>query len=305
MLRHIISVGEFNRDLLLSFIQECAIFEGRDHPLLPDRKILATLFFEPSTRTRLSFESAMARLNGSCIGFADDKSTSVKKGETVYDSIRTIEKYADAIVIRHPLEGVARLAAEAVEDRIPVINGGSGAGEHPTQAMTDLYTIYKNFGRLTNLNIGYMGDLKYSRTVHSLIHALSFLENITHYFIPPDATLELDEDYLCPLKKNYSYVKRLSDVVDRLDVLYVTRLQVERFQDPLEYNRIMRSYQITPELLQNRKQKMIVMHPLPRNDEIHKSVDELNCSHYFQQAHNGVPVRMNLLYKLIEEGGLK
>lgn len=309
MLQHIISAKDFDAPILLKFISECERFESQNHPffLWTKPKILATLFFEPSTRTRLSFESAMIKIGGRCLGFADDKSTSTQKGESVYDTIRTTEGFADVILIRHPIDGTARLAAEATKLSTPIINGGDGSNAHPTQMLTDIYTIYKKLGRLDNIKIGYMGDLKYGRTVHSLVQALSHFDNVEHHFIPPDEELQIEPDHIeCLKDQNVNFVKNSSveAAIESLDVLYVTRLQKERFPDPMEYNRIMKNYQITPKTLSKTKPEFIVMHPLPRNEEIRRDVDDLPCSHYFQQAHNGVFARKALLYKLLAYGCL-
>lgn len=302
MLKHVISASDFDPDTLirlLSFSQkflDCRF-------VLPDPKILATLFFEPSTRTRLSFESAMLQIGGRCLGFSDDKTSSTSKGESLQDTIRTIEGYADIIVMRHPLDGAARLATAAVKSSIPIINGGDGSNSHVTQALTDLFTIRTEIGRLNKLKIGYMGDLKYGRTVHSLVHTMSMFENNVHYFIPPDSSLDIEEDHI-PANIRFMRVNNLQDIIEELDVLYVTRLQKERFPDPLEFDRIIRNYKITPESLRRAKNTLIVLHPLPRNQELSVEVDDLPYAKYFKQAHNGVVVRKAILWKLLTEGSL-
>jgi len=257
-------------------------------------KILATLFFEPSTRTRLSFESAMHRLGGSVIGFSSASSTSVKKGESLADTIRTVEQYSDVIVIRHPLEGAARLAAEVAE--VPVINAGDGSNQHPTQTLLDLYTIKRAFGRIDGLTIGLLGDLKYGRTVHSLAEALAFYD-VELYLISPEL-LRMPKHIVEELKERGVKVHETTDLegaIPELDVLYVTRIQRERFPDEEEYLKVKGSYQVNCKLLKNAKESLKVMHPLPRVDEIHPEVDGSEHALYFRQVFSGVPVRMALL----------
>ena len=256
-------------------------------------KVLATLFFEPSTRTRLSFESAMHRLGGAVIGFAEASSTSVKKGESLMDTIRTVENYADVIVIRHPREGAARLAAEVA--RVPVINAGDGANQHPTQTLLDLYTIKKEFGEIDGLNIALLGDLKYGRTVHSLAKALSYY-NVKLYFVAPKG-LEMPRHIVEEVSSKVEVVEtsKLEEVIPEIDVLYVTRIQKERFPDPAEYNTIKGSYRVDLKTLENAKDTLKVMHPLPRVDEIAYEVDNTKYSAYFRQVWSGIPVRMALL----------
>ncbi|WP_297437630.1 aspartate carbamoyltransferase [Thermococcus sp.] len=257
-------------------------------------KILATLFFEPSTRTRLSFESAMHRLGGSVIGFSSASSTSVRKGESLADTIKTVEQYSDVIVIRHSMEGAARLAAEVAE--IPVINAGDGSNQHPTQTLLDLYTIRRAFGRIDGLSIGMLGDLKYGRTVHSLAGALAFY-NIELYMISPEL-LRMPKHIVEEIRGRGVKVHEttnLEGAVPELDVLYVTRIQRERFPDEQEYLKVKGSYQVNCELLKKAKETLKVMHPLPRVDEIHPEVDKSEHALYFRQVFSGVPVRMTLL----------
>ena len=256
-------------------------------------KILATLFFEASTRTRLSFESAMHRLGGSAIGFAEAEITSVKKGENLADTMRVVESYADVIVVRHPLEGAARLAAEFAD--VPVINGGSGAEEHPTQALLDLYTIVKERGKIDGLNVALVGDLRYGRTVHSLAYALS-LYDVKLFFVSPDA-LRMRKEVLETIKEQIKATEKnsLEDVIEDVDVLYVTRIQKERFPDAAEYAKVRGSYKVDLKLLEKARKDMIVLHPLPRVDEIAPEVDGTAHAKYFQQVRNGVVTRMALL----------
>ncbi len=256
-------------------------------------KILATLFYEPSTRTRLSFESAMHRLGGTAIGFAEAEIASVKKGENLADTMRVVENYADVIALRHPLEGAARLAAEFAQ--VPVINAGSGAEEHPTQALLDLYTMKKELGRIDGLNIALAGDLRFGRTVHSLAYALSLYE-VNLYFISPEL-LRMRREVLDIISERIKIVETssLDEALPKLDVLYVTRIQKERFPDAAEYARVKGSYKIDNATLKNAKKGMIVLHPLPRVDEISSEVDSTAHARYFQQVWNGIVTRMALL----------
>jgi len=256
-------------------------------------KILATLFFEPSTRTRLSFEAAMHKLGGSTIGFAEAEIASVKKGENLADTVRTVENYADVIAVRHPLEGAARLAAEFA--KIPIINGGSGAEEHPTQALLDLYTIVKEKNEIDGLKIAFAGDLRYGRTVHSLAYALS-LYSIELYLVSPE-TLKMRREVLQTIKERIPVIEKtsLEKIIPLIDILYVTRIQKERFPDPAEYAKVKGSYKIDLKTLSDAKENLKILHPLPRVDEIASEVDNTPYARYFQQVWNGIVVRMALL----------
>jgi aspartate carbamoyltransferase catalytic subunit len=292
--RDIISIRDFSKDEILYVLKTAARMEKRPNPSLLRGKVMASLFFEPSTRTRLSFESAMTRLGGEVIGFAEPDNTSLKKGETLWDTIKMAEKYADVIVMRHPVEGAARHAAEAAS--VPVINGGDGANQHPTQTMLDLYTIMKSKGKIDGLNIGFLGDLKYGRTVHSLAIALShFRTNL--YFISPEA-LKMPDSYLEELdKKGIKYYEEsdMLKAIGRLDVLYATRIQKERFPDPLEYKKYAGVYKLDKTIIPHVKSSLKIMHPLPRVDEINPELDSTPYALYFEQAGNGIPVRQALL----------
>jgi len=260
-------------------------------------KLLGLLFFEPSTRTKMSFSAAMKRLGGDIVDMGPVDASSVKKGESLADTVRVIEGYADALVLRHPSEGSAKMAGEFVD--VPLINAGDGAGQHPTQTLLDLYTIRENAG-LDDLTIGVMGDLKYGRTVHSLAHALTNFEADQH-FISPE-TLALPRNVRYDLHEAGSSVKEHTDmeqILPSLDVLYVTRIQRERFPDESEYREVAGQYQIDAEVLEAAADDLVVMHPLPRVDEIAPDVDGTDHARYFQQAHNGVPVRMALLDQLL------
>ncbi|SFR41849.1 aspartate carbamoyltransferase [Halogeometricum limi] len=259
--------------------------------------VLGLCFFEPSTRTRMSFDTAMKRLGGRTVDMGPVDSTSVKKGESLADTVRVVEGYADAIVLRHPLEGAAKMASEFVD--VPVINAGDGAGQHPTQTLLDLYTIRENAG-LDDLTIGIMGDLKYGRTVHSLAEALTNFDARQH-FISPES-LQLPRSVRYDLHAAGAQVREhtaLDEVLSELDVLYVTRIQRERFPDENEYRKVAGQYQIDADDLSVAKDSLTVMHPLPRVDEIAPDVDDTRHAKYFEQAHNAVPVRMALLDMLI------
>ena len=258
-----------------------------------DGKIMATLFFEPSTRTKLSFESAMYRYGGNCLGFAEPKAASVQKGENLSDTVRVVESYADVLVIRHPLEGAARLAAEFAS--VPVINAGTGAEEHPTQAMLDLYTIRRELGKIDGLNIALAGDLRYGRTVHSLAYALS-LYNINLYLVSP-TLLRMRKEVLEEVSGRIKVqeFEELAKVLPKVDVLYMTRIQKERFGSLEDYEKVRGSYRLIASDLSQAKPEMIVMHPLPRVDEIEYTVDNTRHSKYFKQVWYGLLVRMSLI----------
>jgi aspartate carbamoyltransferase catalytic subunit len=291
--RDVLSILDFSREELEKLFEVTARIERGDlHPNLKG-KILATAFFEPSTRTRLSFETAMKRLGGSVIGFGAAEGTSVAKGENLADTIRMLDCYSDIIVIRHPMEGAAKLAAEVA--RVPVINGGDGSRHHPTQAMIDLYTIWKEFGRIDGLEIGLLGDLRYGRAASSLLYGLSkFRPKKVYLFSPPSLRVRREvKDFL--VKSGISLEEGEKLEIGNLDVLYVTRIQKERFPDPAEYEKVKGSYRLSVSSLEGAKEKLIILHPLPRVDEIDLEVDETKHARYFQQAANGVFVRMALL----------
>jgi aspartate carbamoyltransferase catalytic subunit len=258
---------------------------------LLDGRVVCTAFFEPSTRTRLSFESAAQRLGASVIGFSDPATTSSSKGETLEDTVRMLGAYADLIVMRHPKEGTARRAAAV--SAVPVVNAGDGPGEHPTQTLLDLYTMRKEKGAIAGLTVGLVGDLRYGRTVHSLVPALQRL-GATAVQIPAPG-LELPK----PLAGDVSTID-LEEAARTCDVLYVTRVQKERFADAAEYEKVKDAFVVNADLLQRTRSKAIILHPLPRIDEIHPDVDALPAAKYFDQARNGVPVRMAVLATLLE-----
>lgn len=288
-----------DREEIDALLTAAAKFDQREftgHEL--DGKILAVLFFEPSTRTRMSFSSAMMRLGGKILNLGSVEASSIAKGETLSDTIRVISGYADAIVLRHPKEGAARLASEVAT--VPVINGGDGAGQHPSQTLLDLFTIRKSM-RLENIDVGFQGDLRYGRTVHSLADALTKYNNIRLHTIAPeglDLPNHLKQD-LTDAGMEIIVHENIEEALPELDVLYVTRLQRERFPDPAAFANFAATYRITPDLLERAKPSMIVLHPLPRVDEIDPAVDSLPCAKYFQQAHYGVPVRMAMLHEVM------
>jgi len=293
--RDIISIKDFTREeidyvLKIAGAMEPVAKSGSD---ILQRKTLATLFFEPSTRTRLSFEAAMHKLGGSAIGFAEAEIASVRKGENLADTVRVVESYADVIVLRHPLEGAARLAAEFA--RVPIINAGSGAEEHPTQALLDLYTILKEKGRIDGLNIALMGDLRYGRTVHSLAYALS-LYDVRLHLVSPES-LRMRREVLEVIKEKIEVLQKteIEGILPEMDILYVTRIQKERFPDLAEYAKVKGAYKIDLETLKNAKKDMIILHPLPRVEEIAAEVDSTPHAKYFQQVWNGIVTRMALL----------
>jgi aspartate carbamoyltransferase catalytic subunit len=293
--RDIVSIADFTRDEINHILNVTASMEplAKNGSDILKGKILATLFYEPSTRTRLSFEAAMLKLGGSNIGFADADIASVKKGESLADTVRVVENYADVIALRHSLEGSAKLSAEF--SAVPLINGGSGAEEHPTQALTDLYTIRKEKGTIDGLKIAIIGDLRYGRTVHSLAYALA-LYNIELFLIAPES-LRMRKDVLETIKTKIPVTEgtNLDAILPQIDVLYVTRIQKERFPDASEYLKVKGAYKIDLKTLQGAKKDLIVLHPLPRVDEIAPEVDATPQAKYFQQVHNGIVVRMALL----------
>ena len=264
-----------------------------------DGKILATLFFEPSTRTRLSFESAMLSLGGKVLGFSSANSSSAAKGESVADTVRTVECYADIIAMRHPKEGAATVAASKVD--CPLINAGDGGHQHPTQTLTDLLTIHRLKGHLNNLTVGLCGDLKFGRTVHSLIRAMMRYENIKFVLVSPKELQVPDyiRDDLVRSGYEFEEVERLEDAIGKMDILYMTRVQRERFFNEEDYLRLKDSYILTPEKLKNAKQDLCIMHPLPRVNEISVAVDDDPRACYFKQVRNGRYIRMALIMKML------
>ena len=264
-------------------------------------KQLATLFFEPSTRTRLSFESAMLSLGGNTLGFSSAQSSSTVKGESIADTIRTVSSYVDIIAMRHPQEGAATIAATST--KVPVINAGDGTNRHPTQTLTDLMTIKAEKGKLSDFCIGMCGDLKYGRTVHSLVEALSRYENIKYVFISPKE-LKMPEEVLNILKQKnieYTEVESIEENILNLDILYMTRVQKERFKDEKQYERLKDVYILDKEKLKNAKKDLVILHPLPRVNEIAEEIDNDPRACYFKQVENGKYIRMALILKLLNQ----
>ena len=261
-------------------------------------KIMATLFFEPSTRTKLSFESAMYRLGGMSLGFAEAGTASTQKGENLSDTVKVVENYADILVIRHPLEGASRLAGEVAS--VPVINAGSGSEEHPTQAILDIYTMKRECGSVDDLKVAMVGDLRYGRTVHSLAYALSLYKNVRLFLVSPDL-LRMRREVLEDIGRNVEIEEGndLKKILNDVDVIYMTRIQKERFADPAEYETVKGSYRLTQADLRDAKRNSIVMHPLPRVDEIDADVDNTSHARYFKQVWYGLLVRMGLLSLLL------
>lgn len=293
--RDIVSIKDFSREEIDYVLETADVLEPMAKTGSQELrgKIMATLFFEPSTRTKLSFESAMYRFGGNCLGFAEPNAASVHKGENLADTVRVVENYADVLVIRHPLEGAARLAAEFAS--VPVINAGTGAEEHPTQAMLDLYTMKKEFGRIDGLNVALVGDLRYGRTVHSLAYALSQYD-INLYLVSP-TLLGMRKEVMEEVKHRVKVEESadLSKILPRVDALYMTRIQKERFGSLEDYEKVKGSYRLTIEDLSKAKSQMRVLHPLPRVDEISYDVDNTSHAKYFKQVWYGLLVRMSLI----------
>ena len=304
--RSLVSIDDFSREEIIGILDLAEEFEKQPVRTLLEGKVIATLFYEPSTRTRLSFESAINRLGGKIVGFSDSSSSSVSKGETLHDTIKMVSAYSDLIVMRHPLEGSSRFASEI--SSVPVINAGDGANQHPSQTMLDLYSIRKTQGSLDNLNIFMVGDLKYGRTVHSLMMAMSRW-NATFNFISPEE-LKMPDEYKLYLDniglKYYEHID-FTDIISKADIIYMTRVQKERFSDPMEYEKVKNVYVLRNSMLKNTKPNMRILHPLPRVNEIHTDVDSNPKAYYFEQALNGVFTRQAILCSLlgINPGGQK
>ena len=292
--RSLVSIAQYTREKILYMLDMAKEFEKKPNRKLLEGRVVATLFFEPSTRTRLSFETAANRLGARVIGFTDPKVTSSSKGETLKDTILMVSNYADIIVMRHYLEGAARYASEVAP--IPIVNAGDGANQHPSQTMLDLYSIYKTQGTLENLNIYLVGDLKYGRTVHSMIQAMRFF-NPTFHFIAPDE-LRMPEEYKQYCEENHiKYIEHTEfneDVIADADILYMTRVQRERFTDLMEYERV-NVYILKNDMLKNTRPNLKILHPLPRVHELAYDVDENPKAYYFQQAKNGLYAREAIL----------
>jgi len=298
MPKSLISIQDFSKDEILHILDVAQEFEANREQNFLAGKVVACLFFEPSTRTRLSFEAAVNRLGARVIGFPDNRNTSQTKGETLEDTIKIVSNYVDMIVMRHPMAGAADIAASVAS--VPVINAGDGANQHPTQTLLDLYSIKKTQGRLEGLEIDMVGDLKYGRAVHSLVDALR-LFNPRFTFTSPEE-LDMPKKYLEMLDKEgipYRQVDRIEDGLDTCDILYMTRVQQERFPDMDEYNKVKDVYRLTASMLDGVKPGMKIMHPLPRVNEIATDVDDTPYAYYFQQAGGGMYVRMAIISYLL------
>ena len=295
----LVSISDFSKEEILELLDNMRYFEANPNRRLLEGKVVATLFFEPSTRTRLSFETAVNRLGGRVIGFSDASTTSSSKGETLKDTIKMVGNYVDLIIMRHYLEGAARYASEV--SRVPVINAGDGANQHPSQTMLDLYSIYKTQGKLTDLTITMVGDLKYGRTVHSLLMAMYYF-NPTFNFVACDE-LKMPQEYkdFCD-QHGIKYTETTDfseEVINNSDIIYMTRVQRERFTDLMEYERVKNLYTLHNSMLDGSKDNVRILHPLPRVNEISQDVDDNPKAYYFQQAQNGLYARQAILCKLL------
>jgi aspartate carbamoyltransferase catalytic subunit len=298
--KSLISIHDYSKENYLRIIDLAGEFEKNhgNYSTLLNGKVIATLFFEPSTRTRLSFESAVQKLGGRIIGFSEAGTSSVSKGETLKDTIKTVSQYADLIVMRHPIEGSARWASEVAD--VPIVNAGDGANQHPTQCLLDLFTIRQTQGKLDDLTITMVGDLKYGRTVHSLIQAMLYFKPTFHFVSPEE--LKMPNEYKMLLKEHnipFFEHKELSEVMKISDIVYVTRVQRERFSDPMEYEKVKNAYILTNNMLDGAKNNMKILHPLPRVNEINEDVDNSEHAYYFQQALNGVYTRMAIITSIL------
>ncbi len=297
-MKSLVSITDFSKEEILKIMELAASFEADPHQQTLSGKVIASLFFEPSTRTRLSFESAINYLGGRVIGFSGVSNTSVAKGETLHDTITTISNYCDMIVMRHHIEGAARYASEI--SKVPVVNAGDGANQHPSQTLLDLYSIKKTQGKLDGIKIMMVGDLKYGRTVHSLLQAMSHF-NTQFIFVAPEE-LAMPDEYKLYLKQrglSYKETARIEDDIDNVDIVYMTRVQRERFSDPMEYERVKNIYILKNSMLADTKDNMRILHPLPRVNEIDRDVDTNPKAYYFKQTENGVYTRMAIISYLL------
>lgn len=298
MPKSLISIHDFTKEEILHILEVAKEFESNRSQKILDGKVIACIFFEPSTRTRLSFETAANRLGARVIGFSDVNNTSITKGETLKDTIKMVTNYVDLIVMRHPLEGSARYASEVAS--VPVINAGDGANQHPSQTLLDMYSILQTQGTLDGLKINMVGDLKYGRTTHSLLQAMSHF-NTEFIFTAPDE-LAMPEEYKHFLRERgipFTETDKIENYLDETDILYMTRVQQERFTDIMEYERVKDVYRLQASMLKNAKSNMKILHPLPRVSEIAQDVDETSHAYYFKQAENGLYVRMAIIAYLM------
>ncbi|MFI3288070.1 MAG: aspartate carbamoyltransferase [Rikenellaceae bacterium] len=300
MRKSLVSINDFSKEEILHILDLAEGFEKNHNQSLMGGSVVASLFFEPSTRTRLSFETAACRLGGKVIGFSDANATSVSKGETLNDTIKVISNYVDMIVMRHPAEGAARYASEVAS--VPVVNAGDGANQHPTQTLLDLYAIKKTQGRLDNINIMMVGDLKYGRTVHSLLQALSHFSPSFTFVAPKE--LEMPQEYKEFLKAKGIEYYETEDIMEKMsecDIIYMTRVQGERFADKAEYERVKDAYILSGSMLKDTKETVKILHPLPRVNEIALDVDSSEKAYYFEQARGGVFARQAVMTYLSVE----
>ena len=296
--KSLISIGDFSKEEILHVLETAREFEQNKEQKFLEGKVIASLFFEPSTRTRLSFETAINRLGAKVIGFSDASNTSQSKGETLKDTIKMVSNYVDMIVMRHPLEGSSRYASEVAS--VPVVNAGDGANQHPSQTLLDLYSIMQTQGRLDSLTINMVGDLKYGRTTHSLLQAMSHF-NPKFIFTSPEE-LKMPKEYKTFLDSKgiaYEETTSLEDHLNDCDILYMTRVQQERFTDPMEYERVKDVNRLSASMLTDVKENMKILHPLPRITEIDQDVDDTPYAYYFKQAENGLYVRMAIISYLL------
>lgn len=295
----LVSIADLSKGELLHILRQAEYFEEHPNSKILDGKVVATLFFEPSTRTRLSFETAVNRLGGRVIGFSDASTTSSSKGETLHDTIKMVSNYVDIIVMRHFLEGAARYASEVTD--VPVVNAGDGANQHPSQTMLDLYSIYKTQGKLTDLTITMVGDLKYGRTVHSLLQAMSYF-NPTFNFVACNE-LQMPKEYLKFCDDHgikYTITTDFSpEIINQSDILYMTRVQRERFSDIMEYEKVKNLYTLNNSMLEGSRDNLRILHPLPRVNEIAYDVDNNPKAYYFDQARNGLYARQAILCRAL------
>ncbi len=297
--RSIVSIKDLGKEELLDLLHTAELFERNPNRKILDGKVVATLFFEPSTRTRLSFETAVNRLGGRVIGFSDPAATSTSKGETLKDTIKMVSNYADLIVMRHYLEGAAQYASEVTD--VPVINAGDGAHQHPSQTLLDLYSIYKTQGKLDGITLTMVGDLKYGRTVHSLLEALSHFNVKFHFVACPELKMPAEFIDFCKTHgiRYEEHTEFSQDVINASDIIYMTRVQRERFADLDEYERVKDLYSLNLEMLRDSKPNLRVLHPLPRVNEISQDVDDSPKAYYFEQAKNGLFARQAMICKCL------
>src|SRR6478672_12686690 len=300
--RDIVSIKDINKqdlELIFTYTDKLRNLKPNEKSELGKGRVLGTVFYEPSTRTRMSFEAAMASLGGSSLGISDPKASSIEKGESLADTIRIMDLYSDIVVLRHPLDGSSRFACELSNN--PVINGGSGSEEHPTQAMLDLYTIIKEKKKIDGLSIGVIGDLKYGRTVYSLLYGLANYNVDIHLISPSTLRIRRESIYDVQDKLNIYEYSQIEDVLDKLDIIYVTRIQRERFPDLQEYEKVKGTYTIDDSILSKAKPNVSIMHPMPRTEEISHSIDGTKNAIYFKQAAYGKELRSALLALVLNE----